>query len=267
MSRESELKGIIEDLKRHLEFQKSMGVRRVPIEKKAKEETILKAPEKEPVRTQTKAPVKTGEKDGVIIIEQQFDIFDASAKKMTLEEIREEIGDCTRCKLHEGRTKLVFGEGNPKARLVFVGEGPGRDEDLQGRPFVGRAGQLLNKIIEAMGLKREDVYICNVVKCRPPDNRTPEPDEMATCEQFLFKQIRAIDPVVIVCLGSTAAQSVLKSKLSLGSLRGKFHQFGRAKLMVTYHPAALLRNPNFKKPLWEDMQVVMKELGISKPGD
>lgn len=267
MSRESELKGIIEDLKRHLEFQKSMGVGRVPVTKEAKEEATRKPPEKEPMRTQSKAPVNAGEKDGVIIIEQQFDIFDASAKKMTLEEIREEIGDCTRCKLHEGRTKLVFGEGNPKARLVFVGEGPGRDEDLQGRPFVGRAGQLLNKIIEAMGLKREDVYICNVVKCRPPDNRTPEPDEMATCEQFLFKQIRAIDPVVIVCLGSTAAQSVLKSKLSLGSLRGKFHQFGKAKLMVTYHPAALLRNPNFKKPLWEDMQVVMKELGISKPGD
>ena len=267
MSREAELKEIIEDLKRHLEFQKSMGVERVSVIKEDKEETPRKAAEKEPVRTQVKGQVKTGEKDGVIRIEQQFDIFDASAKRMSLEEIREEIGDCTRCKLHEGRTNLVFGEGNPKARLVFVGEGPGKDEDLQGRPFVGRAGQLLTKIIEAMGLKREDVYICNVVKCRPPENRTPEPDEMATCEQFLYKQVRAINPEVIVCLGSTAAQSVLKSKLSLGSLRGKFHQFGRAKLMVTYHPAALLRNPNFKKPLWEDMQVVMKELGITKPGD
>jgi len=267
MKRQSELKGVIGDLKRHLEFQKSMGVARVPIEKKAKEETIPKAPEKEPVKTQPKAQTSPEKKDDVIRIEEQIGIFDASAKKMTLEEIRAEIGDCTRCKLHEGRTNLVFGEGNPKARLVFVGEGPGRDEDLQGKPFVGRSGQLLTKIIEAMGLKREDVYICNVVKCRPPENRTPEPDEMATCEQFLFKQVRAINPEVIVCLGSTAAQSVLKSKLSLGSLRGKFHQFGRAKLMVTYHPAALLRNPNFKKPLWEDMQVVMKELGISKPGD
>lgn len=267
MSSESELKEIIEDLKRHLEFQKSMGVARVPIEKKAKEQTVPKAPEKEPVKTQAKAQTRTEKRDDVIRVEQQFNIFDALAKKMTLEEIREEIGDCTRCKLHEGRTKLVFGEGNPKARLVFVGEGPGRDEDLQGRPFVGRAGQLLNKIIEAMGLKREDVYICNVVKCRPPENRTPEPDEMATCEQFLFKQIRSIEPGVVVCLGSTAAQSILKTKQSLGSLRGKFHQYGKAKLIVTYHPAALLRNPNFKKPLWEDMQVVMKELRISKPGD
>lgn len=267
MRRQSELKGIIGDLKRHLEFQKSMGVARVPVEKKAKEETVPKAPEKEPVRTQAKAQLKTETRDDVIRIEEQIGIFDASAKKMTLEEIREEIGDCTRCKLHEGRTNLVFGEGNPKARLVFVGEGPGRDEDLQGRPFVGRSGQLLTKIIEAMGLKREDVYICNVVKCRPPENRAPEPDEMATCEQFLFKQIKAIEPGVVVCLGSTAAQSILKTKQSLGSLRGKFHQYGRAKLMVTYHPAALLRNPNFKKPLWEDMQVVMKELGISKPGD
>src|SRR3990167_5243783 len=186
---------------------------------------------------------------------------------LSLEAVRNDLGNCKRCKLHEGRTNLVFGEGNPNASLVFVGEGPGEDEDIQGEPFVGRAGQLLTKIIEAMGLKREDVYICNVVKCRPPENRTPEPGEMATCEQFLFKQVRAINPEVIVCLGSTAAQSVLKSKLSLGSLRGKFHQFGRAKLMVTYHPAALLRNPHFKKPLWEDMQVVMKELGISKPGD
>ncbi|MEW6145564.1 MAG: uracil-DNA glycosylase [Thermodesulfobacteriota bacterium] len=267
MSRESELKGIIEDLKNYLEFEKSMGVGRVSVIKEAKEEPPPKPQDREPARAQMKAPVKTEKKEDVIKVEQQIGIFDASAKRMTLEEIRAEIGDCTRCKLSEGRTNIVFGEGNPKARLVFVGEGPGRDEDLQGRPFVGRAGQLLNKIIEAMGLKREDVYICNVVKCRPPDNRTPEPDEMATCEQFLFKQIRSIEPQVIVCLGSTAAQSVLKSKLSLGSLRGKFHQYGRAKLMVTYHPAALLRNPNFKKPLWEDMQVVMKELGISRPGD
>src|SRR3990167_9547014 len=175
MKRQSELKGVIEDLKRHLEFEKSMGVARVPIEKKAKEETVPKAPEKEPVRTKAKAQLKTEARDNVIRIEEQIDIFDASAKKMTLEEIRAEIGDWTRCKRHEGRTNLVFGDGNPKARLVFVGEGPGRDEDLQGKPFVGRSGQLLTKIIEAMGLKREDVYICNVVKCSPPENRTPEP--------------------------------------------------------------------------------------------
>lgn len=267
MSLDAELKKLIEDLKRHLEFQRSLGVAMVPVIKERKEDTPRKAPEKESVRIRSKTPARNERRDNVIRIERQFDIFDASAKRMTLEDIREEIGDCTRCKLHEGRTNLVFGEGNPKAKLVFVGEGPGRDEDLQGRPFVGRAGKLLNKIIEAMRLRREDVYICNVVKCRPPGNRTPEPDEMATCEQFLYKQIRSIEPEVVVCLGSTAAQSILKTKQSLGSLRGKFHQYGNAKLMVTYHPAALLRNPNFKKPLWEDMQIVMKELGISKPGD
>ncbi|HLE25114.1 MAG TPA: uracil-DNA glycosylase, partial [Thermodesulfobacteriota bacterium] len=171
-----------------------------------------------------------------------------------------EIGDCTRCKLHQWRTNIVFGEANPKARLVFVGEGPGEEEDKQARPFVGRAGQLLTKIITAMGLRRSDVYICNVVKCRPPGNRSPELDEAGTCEQFLFKQLRAINPDVIVCLGSVAAQSVLRTKEKVGNLRGKFHSYGRAKVRVTYHPAALLRNPGYKKPLWDDIQVVMKEL-------
>ncbi len=267
MGLEYELKEIVEELKKHYEFQKSMGVQRVYVKKETAKENAPKIPEKEPTRHQKTVASKESDKEDIIKIEDKVDLFDASSKRMTLEEIREEVGDCTRCKLHEGRTNLVFGEGNPNARLVFVGEGPGRDEDLQGRPFVGRAGKLLTKIIEAMGFKREDVYICNVVKCRPPNNRTPEPDEMATCEQFLFKQIRAIQPEVIVCLGATASQSILKSKASLGSLRGKFHIYGNTKLMVTYHPAALLRNPNFKKPLWEDMQVVMKELGISKPGD
>ena len=166
-----------------------------------------------------------------------------------------------------GRTNIVFGEGNSKAELVFVGEGPGRDEDLQGRPFVGRAGQLLTKIISAMGLERSDVYICNVVKCRPPENRNPQPEETATCEQFLFKQLQSIEPDVIVCLGSIATKSILRARGSLSSLRSRFHTFGRSKVMVTYHPAALLRNPRLKKPLWEDMQLVMKELGILKQGD
>ncbi|MEQ9618115.1 MAG: uracil-DNA glycosylase [Deltaproteobacteria bacterium] len=265
MNAEAELKGIIEDLKNYFEFQKSMGIERILVENGA-EEKPRQIPEKQPTRVEKKVAARKTDREDIIKIEDKTDLFDAASKSMTLEEIREEIGDCTRCKLHEGRTKLVYGEGNPEARLVFVGEGPGRDEDQQGRPFVGRAGKLLTKIIEAMGLGREDVYICNVVKCRPPGNRTPEPDEMATCEQFLFKQIRAVKPEVIVCLGTTAAQSILKSKMSLGNLRGRFHLYGNTKLMVTYHPAALLRNPNFKKPLWDDMQVVMKELGISKPG-
>jgi DNA polymerase len=210
----------------------------------------------------TEKPVS--DKESVIRIQEQLNIFEGSSKKLTLDEIKEELGNCTRCKLHETRRNIVFGEGNPKARLVFVGEGPGEEEDKQGRPFVGRAGQLLTKIINAMGLKRSDVYIANVVKSRPPGNRTPEPDEIAACVPFLFKQIRAIDPEVIVCLGNTAAQSVLRTKAKLGDLRGKFHSYGRAKLLVTYHPAALLRNPAFKKPLWDDMQLVMKELGLSK---
>lgn len=186
---------------------------------------------------------------------------------MSLSEIREELGDCRRCKLCEERNSIVFGEGNPDARLVFVGEGPGRDEDAQGRPFVGRAGQLLTKIIKAMKLEREDVYICNVVKCRPPGNRNPEPDEVASCEPFLAKQIRSINPEVVVCLGSVATGLLLKLKnFRMGQLRGTFHNYENSKLMVTYHPAALLRNPAFKKPVWEDMKLVMKELGIRLGG-
>jgi len=263
MSRDTELKEIIEDLKNYLEFQQSMGVKTLPVEKN---ETRVSAPEisrQKEQRTEPMPKQPTPSEQDIITIDEPANLFDG--KVMTLQEIEQEIGDCTRCPLHEGRTNLVFGDGNPKARLIFVGEGPGRDEDMQGKPFVGRSGKLLTKIIEAMGLKREDVYIGNVVKCRPPNNRTPEQSEMDTCEQFLFKQIRFIKPEVIVCLGATAAKSILKTKASLGSLRGKFHSYSGSKLMVTYHPAALLRNPNFKKPAWEDMQVVMKELGLPMP--
>ncbi|MBI4228897.1 MAG: uracil-DNA glycosylase [Deltaproteobacteria bacterium] len=255
----TELKRILEDLRKYIEYRRALGLDYIISERKRADTKNISIQEDE---VKTKEPPKT-----TIDANIQLSIFDSFSKKQTLQEIREEIGDCTRCKLHEGRTNIVFGEGNPKARLVFVGEGPGRDEDIQGRPFVGRAGQLLTKIINAMGLKRSDVYICNVVKCRPPGNRTPEQDEIGTCQQFLFKQLRSIDPKVIVCLGITAAQSVLNTRKKLGDLRGSFHNYGHARLMVTYHPAALLRNPGFKKPLWEDMQLVMKELGISKSGD
>ena len=267
MSRESEIKQIIEDLKNHLEFQKSMGVERVSIQKTVREETPPKAPAKEPVKPEETMAAKKPHREDIIKVEEQIDMFGSASKKMTLEEIKNEIENAMASKQYEGSTQIVFGEGNPKARLVFVGEAPGRDEDIQGRPFVGRAGQLLNKIIEAMGLKRSDVYISNIVKSRPPDNRTPTPEEMAAWEPYLFQELRTIEPEVVVCLGSTAAQSILKTKMSLGSLRGKFHRYGKLKIMVTYHPAALLRNPAYKKPLWEDMQVVMKELGISRPGD
>jgi uracil-DNA glycosylase family 4 len=174
--------------------------------------------------------------------------------------IREEIGDCTRCKLHSGRTNLVFGVGSPEARLMFVGEGPGADEDEQGEPFVGRAGQLLTQIIKAMGFAREEVYIANVVKCRPPGNRNPEPDEIAQCVPFLHAQIAAIRPNVIVALGKFAAQTLLQTETPISRLRGHFHQVGDADVMPTFHPSYLLRNPAAKREVWEDMKMVMKKL-------
>jgi DNA polymerase len=179
--------------------------------------------------------------------------------------IREEIGDCTRCDLHKGRNKLVFGDGSPSARLLFVGEGPGADEDAQGLPFVGKAGQLLNNMIVAMGLKREEVYIANVVKCRPPQNRTPEPDEANTCSPFLFQQIDVIRPEVIVALGATAATYLLGQRQPLAGLRGRVHTWRGSKLIVTYHPAFLLRDPRQKKEAWADLQIAMRELGLKLP--
>lgn len=183
-----------------------------------------------------------------------------------LELIRQEIGDCTRCPLHKGRNKLVFGDGDPQARLMFVGEGPGADEDAQGLPFVGRAGQLLNNMITAMGLKREEVYIANVVKCRPPGNRTPDPEEANTCSPFLFRQIDVIRPQVIVALGATAATYLLGQRQPLAGLRGRVHAFRGAQLIVTYHPAFLLRDPRQKKEAWADLQIAMRELGLKVPG-
>jgi uracil-DNA glycosylase len=183
-----------------------------------------------------------------------------------LQELRADIGDCRRCKLHSGRTHVVFGIGNPTARLMFVGEGPGRDEDLKGEPFVGRAGQLLTDIItKGMGLRREDVYIANVVKCRPPQNRNPEPDEVASCEPFLKKQIELIRPEIIVALGKFAVQTLLQSKVPITRLRGNWHTYMGIKLMPTFHPAYLLRNPADKKLVWEDIKKVMKEMESENP--
>jgi DNA polymerase len=185
-----------------------------------------------------------------------------AARAQALEVLRQEIGpDCTRCPLGSaGRHKIVFGDGDPNARLLFVGEGPGADEDMQGIPFVGRAGQLLNNMITAMGLAREQVYIANIVKCRPPKNRVPEPLEAITCSQFLFRQIDIVRPQVIVALGATAAMYLLGEKSPLGSLRGRTHQAHGASLIVTYHPAYLLRDPSQKKAAWTDLQLAMKEL-------
>ena len=191
----------------------------------------------------------------------------AAQKAGALAAIREEIGDCTRCPLaYAGRRTIVFGDGDANAKLMFVGEGPGADEDASGVPFVGKAGQLLNNMIQAMGLKREEVYIANIVKCRPPGNRVPEPVEAETCDQFLLQQVDVVQPHVIVALGATAAMYLLGVKQSLSSLRGRWHDCRGAKLAVTYHPAFLLRDPRQKGEAWKDLQRVMTELGLKAPG-
>ncbi len=184
----------------------------------------------------------------------------APARPLTLAEVREELGECTQCKLHRHRTQIVFGVGNPKASLVFVGEAPGADEDAQGEPFVGRAGQLLTKIIQAMGMQREEVYICNIIKCRPPNNRTPESEEILACQPFLVMQLQAIRPRFICALGGPAAQTLLRTKEPISRLRGKFYDFHGIPLLPTYHPAFLLRNPYEKKTVWEDMKLLLREM-------
>jgi len=192
-----------------------------------------------------------------------FSKYPGLEKTSTLEELLTFIGDCQRCKLAPKRTNLVFGVGNPRAQLMFVGEGPGADEDARGEPFVGRAGQLLTDIIErGMGLKRADVYICNVVKCRPPENRNPEPDEVAACEPFMLRQIELVRPRAIVGLGTFAVQSILKVKTPISKLRGNWHEVRGIAMMPTFHPAYLLRNPGDKRLVWADIREVMKFLGI-----
>ncbi len=240
------IKELLQDVKTHLEYQKIMGVTEMPKSSCHCEESArtTKQSHKSSCNKEIATPPSVARND------------------TKLKEIRAEIGDCKRCKLCKARKNIVFGVGDPNAALMFIGEGPGADEDEQGEPFVGRAGQLLTKIIIAMGLKREDVYIANCVKCRPPNNRAPEPDELDTCMPFLMKQIEAIKPKVIVCLGATAAKDILKTEVPISKLRGKFLDWNGYKLMPTFHPAFLLRNPNMKRPVWEDMQTVMKELGL-----
>jgi DNA polymerase len=212
---------------------------------------------------------------GVLIANSEQGVADPVA---ALKLIREDLGDCTRCKLHkQGRKQIVFGVGNPRADLMFVGEGPGADEDIQGEPFVGRAGQLLNNMIKAMGIRREDVYIANIVKCRPPGNRTPERDECEACSPFLMRQIGVVRPKVVVALGAVAAKNLLAMNAPMSELRGRFYDFmpigahgsdrswQGAKLAVTYHPAFLLRDPRQKGEAWKDLQMVMKYLGLQPP--
>jgi uracil-DNA glycosylase len=180
---------------------------------------------------------------------------------ITLAEVRKELGDCKRCKLHRGRKTIVFGEGNEKATLMLIGEGPGYDEDVQGRPFVGKAGQLLTKILQSINLPREEVYIANIIKCRPPQNRNPEPDEIKSCTPFLMKQIGVIQPKIICALGTFSAQTLLKTDTKITALRGKFFDLEGIKVIPTYHPAFLLRNPERKREVWEDMKKIVELLG------
>jgi uracil-DNA glycosylase len=240
-------------LRSYVEHQRELGVLGFP---PATEPPTFVIAETHPPET---------ERPPVMVATPTADMFGAPglAAAGTLEALRAHIGDCQRCKLAPHRTQIVFGVGNPRARLVFVGEAPGRDEDLKGEPFVGRAGQLLTEIItKGMRLRREDVYIANVIKCRPPENRNPEPDEVATCEPFLVRQLGLIGPEVIVALGKFAVQSLLRSKAPITQLRGRWYDYHGIKLMPTFHPAYLLRNPADKRLVWEDIQKVMGVLGI-----
>ncbi|MDD5634220.1 MAG: uracil-DNA glycosylase [Candidatus Omnitrophica bacterium] len=200
-----------------------------------------------------------------------YEVFDTVKRgtkktgKITLEGVAKKISVCDLCPLAKTRTHAVPGEGNPKAELMFIGEAPGRDEDQQARPFVGRAGQLLTKIIEAIGLRREDVFIANILKCRPPENRNPLPGEIVKCSPYLVEQIDLVKPKIICALGKFAAQTLLNTEVPISKLRGKFHEYRGIKLMPTYHPAYLLRNPADKKEVWEDIKLVAKELGIEIP--
>ncbi|MEW6615260.1 MAG: uracil-DNA glycosylase [Thermodesulfobacteriota bacterium] len=239
---------IVLDLREYLNYQKDIGIEGFP--------TF-------PERTDSagKHRVLSSHDSGIGICED----LSASAcgrqagNLMILEAIREELVGCKRCKLHSGRRNIVFGTGNESAKLLFVGEGPGQDEDIRGEPFVGKAGQLLTRIINAINLNRKEVYIANIIKCRPPGNRNPEPDEIKACEPFLTKQIQAIKPEIICALGTFAAQTLLKTNEKISKLRGRFHSYSGIKLIPTYHPAFLLRNPNFKRFVWEDMQMIQKE--------
>ena len=238
------------ELRRHLAWQESDGTRVLLKEPGAVQKT---PPSLKPV------PVHPERSRGTPTVPPSPVVIPGE----TLDEVRRELGDCKRCKLCNGRTQIVFGSGSPKAELVFVGEGPGEEEDKQGIPFVGAAGQLLTKMIEAMKFSRDTVYICNVVKCRPPGNRNPEPEEIQSCEPFLRAQLRVIKPKVIVALGKFAAQTLLREDTAITRLRGQWRKYEGIDLMPTFHPAYLLRSPEEKKKTWMDLQEVMKKLGTT----
>jgi DNA polymerase len=254
---QGDLDGPLDYIRAYIEYQKTTGVAWLP-------RSIGSEPTRS-VATAVDEPATPVAATPLIKAAASPDLFISPAVRSagTLEALRAEIGDCQRCKLCRGRTNIVFGVGNPKAELMFVGEGPGRDEDLQAEPFVGRAGKLLTEIItKGMKLKREDVYIANVVKCRPPENRNPEPDEIAACRPFLERQIQLVAPKVLVALGTFAAQTMLGVRTPISRLRGQWFEYDSIKLMPTLHPAYLLRNPNDKRLVWNDVKLVMQELGL-----
>ncbi len=258
---------LLEDTRRVLLAQAELGLQGAPTP-----EAFLEAPAPKPTPAVPSRPWHTKAKAKAPVVRSQSAAdanVDLSAIAETgepaLRAIREALGECTRCPLHRGRSTLVFGVGDPNARLMFIGEAPGRDEDLQGEPFVGRAGQLLTRMIAAMGLRRSDVYIANIVKCRPPRNRDPEPAEVSTCEPYLKAQIRAIQPEVIVTLGKYSAQTLLQVDTPITRMRGQWREYEGCALMPTFHPAYLLRNPAEKRPVWQDLQDVMKRLDLPIP--
>lgn len=275
-----ELAAISGEIKEQLEFYREMGFEDVggsaanlDLAPVADSRELASEPQTGETPSNRQSPVYADARSNIATNVKQVDLFGeivsggdpplrsnlipvVESHDESLDDIREDLGDCTRCRLHEHRRTIVFGEGNPQASLAFVGEGPGAEEDATGRPFVGRAGQLLDKIIAAIGLNREDVYIANIVKCRPPLNRTPERDEIETCEPFLFRQLMLIRPRVIVALGSPAFQTLLRTRESITRARGEWREWNGIKVMPTFHPAFLLRSPDKKREVWEDMKKV-----------
>jgi DNA polymerase len=254
----------VNPLAEHLRFYQELGVTGISRDPKwRRRDAVEAAPASASAPADDTSPAAVELADaGVVSVPMTF----ARSEVELLAAIRDDIGECTRCKLHTmGRSQIVFGVGNPSADLMFVGEAPGADEDAQGIPFVGRAGQLLTKMILGMGLKREDIYIANVLKCRPPGNRNPEPDEIAMCEPFLFRQVASIQPKVVIALGAFAAKTLLKTQDPISRLRGRVFDFRGAKLIPTFHPSFLLRSPGYKREAWEDLKKALVLLGREIP--
>lgn len=272
----SELRFLTEALRAHAEWQQACGAPGLPSEPRARRAEVplpLPAPPAQavappPLRVPAPAPPSDAPVAGAESAPRRVSSeLDAAERQRRLTVLADEVRGCTKCALHETRTQTVFARGNGSSGLCFVGEGPGADEDAQGFPFVGAAGQLLDRMIAAMGIERDDVYVCNIVKCRPPKNRTPEPEEMSACMPFLTEQLSLIEPQVIVALGKTAVQGLFGSVESITRIRGRWRLYqGRIAVMPTFHPAYLLRNPAGKREVWADLQLVLKHLGRSVPG-